>query len=78
MRAGSASDQDNPASATGRNPNKILSLITSRRYPMQSTHYDIHPLSPIGSGSRTEGETRRPEVFSYLFFMGLMASTFFI
>ena len=45
---------------------------------MQSKSYDINPLGPIGSGSQAAGEARRPEVFSYLFFMGLIASTFFI
>ena len=42
---------------------------------MQSKSYDINP---IGSGSQNAEEARRPEVFSYLFFMGLIASTFFI
>ena len=45
---------------------------------MQSRTYDINPLVSNGSGSHSAGEARRPEVFSYLFFMGLIASTFFI
>jgi hypothetical protein len=64
-----------------RDPNKVLPFTTSRRYPMQSKSYDINPLGtmcPIGSGSHSVSGARRPEVFSYLFFMGLIASTFFI
>ncbi len=45
---------------------------------MQSKSYPIQSLGPIGSGSQATGDERRPEVFSYLFFMGLIASTFLI
>lgn len=45
---------------------------------MQSRNHNTNHLGPIGSASQMAGGTRRPEVFSYLFFMGLIASTFFI